>query len=109
MEVGGNGQEAAPQDLETEPHDENARGNLDDAEDADEPAPPGEWHTGEFFDARRAEDAIFVFGDAFPAEKAPAFRATRRSLASRVIEAALLNEMAHGFKLASRHHKASRD
>ncbi len=47
------------------------------------------------FQARGAKDTIFVFRDAFPAEKTAAFRTPGHGLASSVIKASLTGKIFH--------------
>jgi hypothetical protein len=47
------------------------------------------------FQARGANHAVIMLGDAFPAEKAAAFRAARHGFARGMIETSLVSEAGH--------------
>ena len=57
----------------------------------------GELRRSEFTETGRADHAVFVLGDTFPAIKMAAFRTTRRRFPQGVIEATLVDQTrAHG-------------
>jgi hypothetical protein len=50
---------------------------------------------GQLFEARGADNLLIMLGNALPAEKLPAFRTPRRSLAIPMIEAPLVSDGGH--------------
>ena len=50
---------------------------------------------GESFQASRADDAVFVLGDALATEKLPALRAARDGFSEFMVQAALVRERGH--------------
>jgi len=69
---------------------------LQGANHANESAAPSQGDRGQPLQARRADHAIVVLRDAFPAEKLTTLRAPRRRFAASVVEATLMSQVAHG-------------
>src|SRR5881396_3538746 len=96
VEVSGDGQQTLSEEIETPPNQEDSRRALHDPQHADEGPALRERHSGELFQARRADDTVLVLRDALAAIELGARRAARGRLAPGVIEAPLVRHASHG-------------
>ena len=91
----GNRQQAAPGDVEEQPDRQYARKTFAEDQDAGPVKAPTRRGPGESFQARRADDAVFMLGDALATEKLAAFRAARDSFSEFMVQTALVRERGH--------------
>lgn len=82
-------------DKKEKPRNHNASRALGEAENFYKRGTARERWPNQFLQTGGANHPIVMFGDAFTAEKAAAFRAARDGLAQGVIEAALVEKILH--------------
>ena len=87
-----NFQKNMPEQVEENPRGNNTGESQSDPADASEPAARPHFFLQNRGETGSAEDAAFVFGNAFAAKKAAASRTTRHGLAGGMISAALCNQ-----------------
>jgi hypothetical protein len=95
MERGWQGDKRLADEIKEKPCHAEAEQRLAQAESTGKSTPFGERPPGKFPQARSADDAIIMLGNAFPAKKLRALRASRHRLALRVIETSLISQTFH--------------
>jgi hypothetical protein len=91
----GNRKQASPDHVKKQPDSQHARQTFADDQHAGPVKAPTRHGPGEPFQARRADDAVVVLGDALATEKLSALRAARDGFSEFVVQAALVRERGH--------------
>jgi hypothetical protein len=89
MKGGGDGEECLAEQIKGRPEQQQTYEDLGEANQPNQPV-SSDGFCAETFQARSADDPIFVLANTFPAEGAPAFRAPCNGLAKGMVEATLL-------------------
>ena len=91
----GNRKQAAPGHVKEQPGSQHARQTFADDQHAGPVKAPARRGPGESSQARRADDAVFMLGDALATEKLAALRAARDSFSEFMVQTALVRERGH--------------
>jgi len=91
----GNRKQAARGHVKEQPDGQHARQTFADDQHPGPVKAPMRHGPGESFQARRADDAVFMLGDALATEKLAAFRAARDSFSEFMVQTALVRERGH--------------
>jgi len=91
----GNRKQAAPGHVEKQPDSQHASKTSADDQGANPMKAPTRRGPGEPPQARRADDAVVVLGDALATKKLPAFRTTRNGFPEFMVQATLMGERGH--------------
>src|SRR6266849_3336567 len=97
-----NRQQRLAKQIKKEPNHQQTRQELKCPNDAHKTAPIPEGLLRKLLEARSANDAVIVLGDALPAIEMPAFRAARRRFALGMVEATLVDEVWRGHQVVQR-------
>ena len=91
----GNCKQAAPGHVKKQPDSQHSRQTFADDQHPGPVKAPSRRGPGEPFQTRRADDAVFVLGDALATEKLSALRAARDGFPEFMVQAALVRERGH--------------
>jgi len=95
MERGRQGEQTLAYEVKEKPDDEQSQQTLANPERPDETAPLQQGNAGQLAQTVGADDAIVVFGNAFPTKELAATGAARHRLPFGVVKASLISQVAH--------------